>query len=115
MTDYEAGEFDPPAPVARVLVRGPNNQTATNVPVLVDTGSDVSTLPADVVRAVGGTLTASEIQIEYLDGVRESYDETLLTVEYLHYRFRGRFLVTPADYGLFGRNILNGLVLTLDG
>ena len=31
------------------------------------------------------------------------------------YRFSGRFVVTDADHGILGRNVLNALVLLLDG
>jgi len=38
-----------------------------------------------------------------------------LQVEFLRFRFRGRFLLGESEYGVVGRNILNLLVLTLDG
>jgi hypothetical protein len=68
MAEYEAGDFEPPAPVARVVLRGLANVTILNVPLLIDTSSDVSILPADAVDAVGGfmsppNLTASSTAI----------------------------------------------------
>ena len=43
------------------------------------------------------------------------FDEADVTVEFHRYRFRGQFLVTDASHGILGRNILNLLVLRLDG
>jgi hypothetical protein len=53
--------------------------------------------------------------IESFTGDQAFYGETHATVEFLDYRFRGQYLVTPGPYGILGRNILNVLVLTLDG
>jgi hypothetical protein len=83
--------------------------------LLVDTGSDVSFLPADAVDAVGGAVSHSVLAVESFNGTRASYDETTVSVEFFVYRFRGQFLVTPASYGILGRNILNVLVVILDG
>jgi hypothetical protein len=115
VTEYEAGDFEPPVAVARVVVRGPTNASVVNVPLLVDTGSDVSFLPADAVDAVGAALSPSSCAVESFNGMRASYEETTASIEFLGYRFRGQFLVTPAGYGILGRKILNVLVLTLDG
>jgi len=38
-----------------------------------------------------------------------------VSVEVGPYLFRGPFVVAEADYGILGRNILNLLLLTLDG
>ncbi len=38
-----------------------------------------------------------------------------VSVEVGQYRFHGTFVVAEADYGILGRNILNLVLLTLDG
>ena len=43
MPDYETSLFDPPAPVARVVLRNPNTGTSiADVLLLLDTGSDIT-------------------------------------------------------------------------
>ncbi len=46
MPSYDAEKFAPPAPVARVTLRGVDRTSAvTGVPMLLDTGADVSMVP----------------------------------------------------------------------
>jgi aspartyl protease len=46
--------FDPPAPVARVALRNPHSgATVSDVPVLLDTGADVTLLPRTAVERLG--------------------------------------------------------------
>jgi predicted aspartyl protease len=53
MPDYEASLFDPPAPVARVVLRNPDAGTAvSDVLLLLDTGADVTLLPHAVDRKI---------------------------------------------------------------
>ena len=114
MPAYEAGIFKPPAPVVRALVRGPTN-LASDVPLLVDTGADVSLIPLKVASVVGAQTHPSSAPIQSLGGEEMSCLEADLTTEVLGYRFRGPFLIMESDYGILGRNILNLLFVTLDG
>ena len=51
---YDATHFDPPAPVARVTLRaGDSGATASDVPLLLDTGADVPLLPRTIVERLG--------------------------------------------------------------
>jgi hypothetical protein len=46
MPAYDAARFDPPAPVALVVLRNPNTgAVCPDVPLLLDTGADVSLVP----------------------------------------------------------------------
>jgi hypothetical protein len=46
MPKYDADNFDPPAPVAYVSLRNPvTGISITDVPMLMDTGADVTLLP----------------------------------------------------------------------
>jgi len=115
MPRYEAGDFTPPAPVARVLVRGPEDAVSPDVPLLIDTGADISILPRRVVADVGAPIQASNVRIRLYDGTEAACDTADLTVEFLRYRFRATFIVLDSEYGLLGRNVLNLLLVTLDG
>ena len=46
MRNYDAAHFDPPAPIARVTLRNPHDgATIADVPLLLDTGADITLLP----------------------------------------------------------------------
>ena len=115
MPAYEAGDFDPPAPVARARVVGPAGASQSNVPFLLDSGADVSVVPLSIAQAVGAVVDPAQVLVRYLDGDATPYDRATLSIELGRYRFAGPFLVARTDYGVFGRNVLNLIVLTLDG
>lgn len=114
MPAYEEGLFDPPAAVIRARVIGLDSE-AGDVPLLVDSGSDVSTVPASVARAVGAQIAPSGIALLLIDDRHVSTNQADLAIEFLRFRVRGPFLVTESEYGVLGRNILNTLKLVLDG
>jgi hypothetical protein len=54
MTAYDTRQFEPPAPIARVILRNPNTGVQlSDVPILLDTGSDVTLIPTEVLSALG--------------------------------------------------------------
>ena len=70
MPQYDADNFDPPAPVAHVSVRdSETGASLSNVPMLIDTGADVTLLPARYVEQLG-TQPAQDItyEIQGFDG-----------------------------------------------
>ncbi len=114
MPRYETSGFQPPAPVVRARVVGPTG-TRSNVLLILDSGADVSVVPAAAVAAVGAPIDGSTTAIQFLAGQEVVLEKAELAIEFLRYRFRGAFLVVDASYGIVGRNILNALALTLDG
>lgn len=114
MPAYEAADLDPPAPVVRARIVGPAG-SQPDVPLLIDTGADVSAIPLAAANAVGADIVRSRAAIRLLTGQEIRSDQAELAVEFLHFRFRGAFLVLDSTHGIVGRNILNGLRLTLDG
>lgn len=51
MPEYDAENFDPPAPVVYVILRNPaTGASLQNVPMLIDTGADVTVLPRTYVE-----------------------------------------------------------------
>src|SRR5215472_324201 len=115
MPFYESDSFEPPAPVARAFVRGPNSHVYRDLPLLIDTGADASVIPRFVAEAVGADIRSSDITLRFYDGTEMRSEVAEMEVEFLRYRFRGPFLVGDATYGILGRNTLNLLVLTHDG
>ena len=54
MPAYEGEGFSPAAPVARVTCRNPETGAAcADIPMLLDTGADVSLLPRGMVERIG--------------------------------------------------------------
>jgi len=117
MIPYDDGGFVPPAPLARVRLRNPETGAeVTEVPMLLDTGADVSLVPRSQVMQLG--LQSDPTRLYELIG----FDNTVRTapvvrleLHLLGRRFRGQFLVIEQDWGIIGRNILNQVVVLLDG
>ena len=114
MPEYESEGFDPPAPFARAAVAGAG-QTIADVRMLLDTGADVSVIPRAIAEALGVAVRPSGILLQTYDGNQTQAVVADVSVEVGPYLFRGTFVVAEADYGILGRNILNLLLLTLDG
>jgi hypothetical protein len=115
MPHYESEDFRLAAPVVRATVQGPTDVVVHDVRLLIDSGAEVSVVPLAVASAVGAVVRPSRLSIQFFTGIEASLQEADLTIEILHRRFRGTFLVAEASHGIVGRNILNRLVLTLDG
>ena len=117
MTAYDSTLFAPPAPISRVTLRNPDTgKTQADVPMLLDTGADVTLVPRSA-------LDLLELQVD----VRKRYElasfdggTSLVPVVYLELlfcrrTFRGQFLPVDQPWGVLGRNILNMVPLIFDG
>jgi hypothetical protein len=61
MQSYDAAHFDPPAPVAQVMLRNPRSgATVSDVLVLLDAGADITLLPRIAVEQLGVPLLAGQ-------------------------------------------------------
>jgi hypothetical protein len=71
MQAYDAARFDPPAPLALVVVKSNDGSTVIHeVPMLLDTGADVSLLP----RAQVATLASPDAklyELQAFDGTKQ--------------------------------------------
>ena len=114
---YDQHTFDPPAPVAHVTLRCRATGVAhLNVPVLLDTGADVTLVPRQAIEALGITvLPARSYELVGFDGNRSLAPVVELDLVFLDRTFRGLFLVIDQEWGILGRNILNAVHLSLDG
>jgi predicted aspartyl protease len=117
MPTYDASHFDPPAPVAAVTLRDSHSgATVSDVQLLVDTGADVTLLPRMAVEQLGVPLLANEqYELMGFDGSRSFARVVMLDVFFLRRAFRGRYLLTEAERGILGRDILNHVMVLLDG
>lgn len=117
MPRYDTAEFEPPAPLAQVTLRNPDTGTiSSDVPMLLDTGADVSLIPHTSLVTLG--LTASQDRLYQLisfDGSISYAPVVQIELLFCNRTFRGQFLVIDQGFGILGRNVLNSLELIFDG
>jgi hypothetical protein len=116
MTAYDDDGFAPPAPVARVVLRHPDNDVSvTGVRMLIDSGADATLLPAAVIVTLGLAGTGERYLLESFDGTTNESESVVAVLVFMGKSFKGRFLQIELDFGVIGRNVLNHLRLVLDG
>lgn len=117
MPTYDASWFTPPAPVARVIVRCPETRLSyPDVPLLIDSGADVTLLPAAVAAALGVAIDPRErYELAGFDGTLSDAPVVHLEIIFCRRSFRGQFLVIDQEWGVIGRNVLNAVSIRLDG
>ena len=111
-----ARDVDPPAPFLQVLIHPPERpDVAQSIRAKLDTGADVSALPASLMEELG---LHPESQL-FIQG----YDLQLVTLHTYHValvvaqvRFRRLEIITfPEEYMLLGRDVLNHFYARLNG
>jgi predicted aspartyl protease len=117
MPSYDASHLDPPAPVARVRLRNPHSgATVSDVLLLVDTGADITLLPRTAVEQLGIPLVAGQqYELMGFDGSTSFAPVVILDLLFLRRAFRGQYLLTEEERGIMGRDILNHVIVLLDG
>ena len=117
MPEYDAENYNPPAPVAYVTLRNPaTGDILSNVPMLIDTGADTTLLPSDAVEKLGVAAeedTSFEVQV--FDGDTKYLRIVKLDLLVLDKTFKGEYLLIDRSIGILGRNILNKLRILFDG
>lgn len=115
MPAYEAVRFAPPAPIARVVVRNPDGRSSVaDVPMLIDSGADVTLIPKLATQSLG-LVAAGSYQLVAFDGTASDSEAVQADLVLLNRRFRGQYLLIDEDVGILGRDVLNHLRLLLDG
>jgi len=109
MPAYDAILFSPPAPLERVTLRNPaNGGTVSDVPMLLDSGADVTLVPRACVDRLGAAIGLSKgYELRGFDGNMTLAQAVELHMVFLGRTFRGRFLLTDEPWGILGRNVLN--------
>src|SRR5437764_12008594 len=117
MTAYDITLFDPPAPLARVIIRHPLSGTSvSDVPMLLDTGADITLLPQAFVEQLGISVESNEgYELKGFDGNVSVARVVEVDLIFLRRAFKGRFLLIDQEWGLIGRDVLNHVSLLFDG
>jgi predicted aspartyl protease len=117
MPAYETNGFQPPAPVAFVEVGSQqSDQTISQVPMLLDTGADVTLLPRmPLEELLKSVVSTGQYDLESFDGTKSSATAVKLEIGFLGKKFRGQYLLVEGSVGVIGRNVLNLLRLIFDG
>lgn len=117
MPPYDRLSFTPPAPVAHVTLRRRDTGAARlDVPMLLDTGADVTLVPRQAVEPLGVPVSPERVyELVGFDGSKSPAPVVELDLVFLGRTFRGLFLLVDQDWGILGRNILNAVRLSLDG
>lgn len=117
MPTYDDHFFNPPAPLARVTLRdSANDKTVSDVPMLIDSGADVTLIPQHSVTWLGVTIDPdTSYEVMGFDGKKSIAQVVSLDMIFLRRTFRGRFLVSNQEWGIVGRDVLNHVSVLFDG
>lgn len=110
-------KYYPPAPIVNVKLRNSKTlETIAGVPMLLDTGADITLLPKSFCDEIG--VKISETESLELEGFNQTISITFyvrLDFIFLNKIFRGKFLVYNQDEGIIGRDVLNKFSILFDG
>ena len=120
MYPYNATLWDPPAPAAEIAIWSPENPSNIRyITALIDTGSDVTLIPQNIVKELQ-LIIAAQAWMGGYDTPEEGYKETFLYAAYLQVpplnpRILAIAPLKQKDYAILGRDMLNYWRTTLDG
>ena len=117
MPAYDVHLFHPPAPLAQVQLRIPNTTIAiSDVPMLIDSGADVTLVPRQSVTLLGAIIDPdTHYEVMGFDGHKSAVQVVTLDLSFLSRIFKGRFLITDQECGVLRRDVLNHVALLLNG
>ncbi len=117
MSSNDATLFQAAAPLALVTLRKRDaGLVVSDVPMLLDTGADITLVPRASIYTLDPTLVSdSNYELVGFDGHTSFAPAVHLELIFCRRTFRGQFLLIDQSYGILGRNVLNAVPLFLDG
>lgn len=118
MPNYDDLLFSPPAPVANVTLRDPaSSALLSEIPMLLDYGADVTVIPQVALDSLGVSIKSDEgVELMGFDGQTTISQIVRLDLIFQKKTFKGRFpVIEGQDWGIIGRDVLNHVVILLDG
>ncbi len=117
MPSYESSGFTPPAPVGRVMLRNPDTGVSVeDIPMLLDTEADVTLIPQNALLTLRIRPDENKrYELIGFDGNVSLSSVARLDLIFCGRTFRGLFILIDQEWGIIGRNVLNGISLFLDG
>lgn len=112
-----SNSYNPPAPVAQIKLRNTMSQKSVrNVPMILDTGSDITLLPKSFCEKIGVTISTTKfLELTGFDQSTSFAFYTSLDLFFLNKLFCGEILVYEQAEGIIGRDILNEFSILFDG
>ncbi len=115
MTKYDES-FDPPAPVAVVVLRNiKTGERTESVYVQLDTGADVSLLPLRAIEKLQIEPSGEPVKLVGFNESESVADAYNLQIVFLGKRLTGDYCAIDSDIGILGRDVLNEFSITFDG
>ena len=101
MENYDSARFSPPAPLAYVILRNPENGLQQReVPMLLDTGSDVTLVPQICAAKLKIDLSAGrQYELAGFDDQKSYSQSVKLHLIFEEKTFRGEYFLIDQDYG----------------
>jgi hypothetical protein len=98
---YDSNLFDPPAPVAAVVIRDPTSgNIVSDVPMLIDSGSDITLLPRTSIDHLELELDQNAgYELQGIDGHNTVAQAVTLDLVFVKRTFRGKYVVADSDMG----------------
>lgn len=109
--------YNPPAPVARIKLRNSETlETIADMPMLLDTGADITLLPKSFCDKIGVEISDTEsLELEGFNQTITVAFYVRLDFVFLNKIFRGKFLAYDQEVGIIGRDVLNKFSILFDG
>ncbi len=109
--------YSPPAPIAKVKLRNLETlKSIGDVPMLLDTGSDITLLPKIFCDEIGVKISDTDfLELEGFNQTTSIAFYVNLEFVFINKIFRGNFLVYDHDEGVIGRDVLNQFSIIFDG
>ena len=100
MPGYDDRLFSPAAPVVRATLRNPDTgKTQSDVPMLIDSGSDITLLPRSATEPLGFELSDANYKLTAFDGTTSFSAAVQADLVFLGKTYRGQYLLIDQEVG----------------